>query len=387
MMSVLEKKTAVSLALLMVFRMLGLFMILPVLAIFVNSWPNATQWTGLALGIYGLTQSMLQIPFGILSDRIGRKNIIIIGLVIFAFGSVVAALSQSMLALIIGRALQGAGAIGGVVIALLSDLTSVENRTKAMAVIGISIGLSFAVAMVLGPLLASWLGVRSIFAFTAMLAIIGIFLIVHVVPSPPFVDEKKSEKIHFFQLLIDPVLWRLNMGILIQHAILTALFVVTPIILLNTIHVGEVHQWWVYLPVLLIAYILITPFIMKAKQHQQTKIMLISIAILALSQFIFIIIGNTGIGFIVALTLFFASFTLLEALLPTMISYSAPGSKKGTAMGVYSTSQFFGIFLGGLWGGWLNHHYGQQSIFIANLILALIWVSFMMIGKHNRKAY
>lgn len=373
-----ERKSAISLALLMTFRMLGLFMILPVFSLYAHSLKNVTpHLIGLALGIYGLTQACLQIPFGMLSDKIGRKPVILIGLLIFAFGSAIAALSHSITGVIIGRALQGGGAVGSVIIALLADSTKDENRTKAMAIIGMTIGVAFALAMVLGPTLNTWIGVRGIFWLTGILALIGIIVLFAAVPTPnnnAFHADAEPVPALFKKILTNGELLRLDIGIFIQHGILTATFIVIPLALTHYAGVKEAHQWMVYLPVLVIAYILMVPFIIIAEKKRKIKPIFIGcIATIAISQVVLFFFHGAVFSFMLALLLFFTAFTLLEATLPSLVSKLAPAGSKGTAVGVYSTSQFLGIFAGGAFGGWIFGVAGITGVFITCAIAAAIW--------------
>lgn len=377
-MNLHERKSAISLAFLMGFRMLGLFMILPVFSIYAQQLRGVTpHLIGIALGVYGLTQACLQIPFGILSDKFGRKPIIFIGLMIFAFGSVVAALAHSIEGIIIGRAIQGGGAVGSVIIALLADSTKEENRTKAMAIIGMTIGFAFSIAMVLGPALNTWVGVRGIFWLTALLALIGIMILFFVVPTPQkttFHRDAEPVPALFKAILSNGQLLRLDFGIFIQHGILTATFIVIPLAMLHYINISESHQWLVYLPVLIVAFILMVPLIIIAEKKRKMKtIFIISIFTICISQLILVIFHRHLPSFIISLLLFFTAFTVLEASLPSLVSKLAPAGSKGTAMGIYSSCQFLGIFAGGAFGGWIFAQYGLIAVFIMCAVAALTW--------------
>ena len=373
-----ERKSATSLALLMSFRMLGLFMILPIFTLYARKLTGSTpQLIGVALGIYGLTQACLQIPFGMLSDKFGRKPIIFLGLILFAIGSAVAALSHSIHGVILGRALQGGGAVGAVIIALLADSTKDEDRTKAMAMLGMTIGVAFAVAVVLGPALNAIIGVPGIFWLTAILALVGILILFFVVPTPKkTVFHRDAEPVPalFKSILSNTQLLRLDIGIFIQHGILTASFIVIPVALQHVVGIHESHQWILYLPILLIAYCAMVPFIIIAEKKRKMKpIFLGCIFVIVISQTILWKWHSTMFPFVIALILFFTAFTILEASLPSLVSKIAPAGSKGTAMGVYSTSQFLGIFVGGVLGGWLYANGGITGVFTLCACAALIW--------------
>ena len=334
--------------------MLGLFLILPVFALYADHLQGHTPTLiGVAIGAYGLTQAFLQIPFGMLSDRIGRKRVITAGLLIFAAGSVVAAMAHTMWGVILGRALQGAGAIAAAVMALAADLTREEQRTKAMAVIGMTIGLSFAVAIVTAPTLNHLIGVPGIFWLVAGLAVLGVVVLHTRVPTPAHSTVHRDAEAVPGQLrgvLAHPGLLRLDFGIMSLHIILTANWVVLPVAL--RAQLPTAHHWWVYLPVMVLSVAAMVPFIILAERKRRMKqvflgaVVALGLAELGLSQGF-----HTLGGIAVALFVFFTAFNLLEATLPSLISRVAPPAAKGTAMGVYSTSQFFGAFLGGSLGG------------------------------------
>ncbi len=374
-----QKWPLISLALLFAFRLLGLFLILPIFSLYATHLPDSNpKLIGIALGIYGLTQACLQIPFGLLSDRFGRKPMIVIGLIIFAGGSIIAALASSIEMIIIGRAIQGAGAIGSVIIALVADLTSDENRSKAMAFIGMAIGCAFMLAMILGPLLNSWIGVSGIFWLTAGLAVFGIILLLITVPTPPtHLLQRDAEPVPQLLLAIlrNKELLRLDIGIFCLHAILTAIFIVIPITLAHQLGIAEPQQWWLYFPILLVAFIIGLFGIMHAEKQRRLKFYFCgAIGLLALSQLL-LLMSHQLSGVIVALLLFFIAFVFLEATLPSLIARTVPAGGKGTAMGIYSTSQFLGIFIGGSVGGWLFAEHAMNSVFIATLTLVVMWLA------------
>ncbi len=375
-----EHRAAFSIAGIYTLRMLGLFMILPVFALYAESLGEVTPvQIGLAIGIYGLTQAVLQIPFGMLSDRFGRKPIITIGLLIFAAGSAIAAMSTTIEGIIFGRAIQGAGAIAAALMALAADLTHEEHRAKAMAVIGITIGLSFVAAMVLGPLLSNWVGVPGIFWFTSILALAGIGVLYLIVPDPIHITmHRDTEPVpaQFKQVLTDTQLLRLDFGIMVLHMVLTASFVVLPLALRDTGFAPEQH-WLLYLPVMVFAFAASIPFIIIAEVKQRMKqVFLYAIAILALCQFAFIEWHSNVWILGLLIWLFFSAFNLLEATLPSLIAKIAPVQSKGTAMGVYSSSQFIGAFIGGAGGGALYGLYGFNGVFLFCAVILLLWLSF-----------
>ncbi|AAU91262.1 MFS transporter [Methylococcus capsulatus] len=375
-----EIRAATSLAAIYMFRMLGLFMILPVFSIYARDLPGATPvLIGLAISAYGLTQAVFQIPFGIWSDRFGRKPLIVIGLLMFAGGSVMAAVADSIYGIVAGRALQGAGAVAGVIMALAADLTQEEHRTKAMALIGVSIGISFAFSMVAGPVLSGWIGVRGIFWSVAGLALLGIAVLYSVVPTPQrvrFHRDTEAQPARFSSVLTNPELVRLDFGIFALHAILTATFVVLPLILRDELRMDTPEHWKIYLPVFVLSMISMVPFVIVAEKKRQMKPVFLSFILLTAAVDV-ILAGFTpttlGIGLL--LYLFFTAFNLLEATLPSMVSKVAPADLKGTAMGVYSTTQFLGAFVGGAGAGWIQGHHGIPAVFLFCAGIALLWLA------------
>ena len=378
-LTALEKRSTVGLAGVYGVRMLGLFMILPVFAIYATRLEGVTPTlVGLAIGIYGLTQAMLQIPLGMLSDRIGRKPVIFGGLAVFALGSIVAAMSDTIYGVIFGRALQGSGAIAAATLALLADLTRETVRARVMAVVGMSIGMAFAVAMIAGPVLEQWIGVPGIFWLTAVLAGAAALIVGKVIPTPTQLRlHRDTEAVTSYlgRVVSDPQLLRLDLGIFVLHLMLTASWVVIPLQLENTFHLPLATHWKVYLPVMLLSVVAMVPFIIYAeKQRKMKPVFVAAVAILVIAELL--LSWNVGqlAGLVVSLWVFFTAFNLLEASLPSLVAKVAPSDVKGTAMGVYSTSQFLGIFVGGAAGGWVHQHYGASSVFLFCAIAALTWL-------------
>ena len=382
-MTALERRSVSSLALLYSFRMLGLFMVLPLLSLYAGDMPGATpSLIGLALGAYGLTQAALQLPLGWLSDQVGRKPVIIGGLLVFALGSVLAATADSLWGIVIGRAVQGAGAIAATVMALVADLTSTEQRTKAMAIVGMSIGLSFAVALVLGPVIAAVGGLASVFWVTALLAGGGIAIVALLVPTPDAGGVMHSDvgarPRLFGRALRDLALLRLNFGVFSLHFILMACFLVVPGALEQLAGVDRAHHWQVYLPVLVLSVVGMLPLMRIAERGGRPREMfLCGIALLALA-IPMLGLASSAMVLYLALWLFFVGFNYLEATLPSQVSKSVFSGGKGTALGIYSTCQFLGTFAGGAGGGWLVQHFGQLSLVGLCLGLALAWWLLML---------
>jgi MFS family permease len=375
----LEFRAASSLAAVFSVRLLGLFMIYPVFAAYAQGLSGATPYLiGEALGVYGLSQGLLQIPFGLLSDRFGRKRMIVIGLVIFAIGSMVAAFSTSIGGVIVGRVLQGAGAVGSVILALVADLTREESRTKAMATVGITIGTSFMIALVTGPILANFIGVSGIFWLMVGLAAVGIAITEFVVPNPRRVSiHRDAEAVPALigSVLRNGELLRLDIGVFALHAMLTASFLVVPGLLHDTLAVSTHDQWIIYLPVLLVSVVVMVPAIIVAEKYRRMKgVFVCAVAALVVSQMMFYFCVGNLYALLTALTIFFSAFNVMEASLPSLITKAAPPDAKGTAIGIYSSLQFLGIFVGGVIGGWAHQVGGTAAVFAMTSVIALLWL-------------
>ncbi len=376
--SSLERRAIASLASLYGFRMLGLFMVLPVLALYQHQYADASPLLlGLTLGAYGLTQALLQIPLGLLSDRIGRRPVIIGGLLLFIAGSIVAAMADTMLGLMLGRGLQGLGAIASTLMAMVTDLTSEDKRTVAMASIGASIGLSFILAMIIGPVVASTMGLSGIFWLTALLGMLGILIFLLFVPNSIQVQRNREALADINQvgvLLREPNLMRLNFSIFVLHLALMAAFVVIPDILATELGLGANSLWWVYLVLLGGGFVLMVPMMVIGEKRQQQKFSVcVAVALLAVSS---LVLGWQRSLILTPLMLlaFFAAFNLLEASLPSWLSKACPAGSRGTAMGLYSTSQFLGAFAGGVLGGWSLQYFGVDGLFLVVGVISLVWL-------------
>ena len=377
-----ELRATLSLASIYGLRMLGMFLILPIFAIYASTLPDKPSglMVGLALGAYGLTQALLQLPFGMASDKYGRKPMIYIGLGIFAVGSMVAALAMNIEGVIIGRALQGAGAVSAVVTALVADLTRDEHRTKAMATIGGTIGIAFAFSLVAGPILNEWMGVPGIFFLTGILTLAAIAVVKFVVPDPVYShyhSDASAAPAKLKDVLRNPQLLRLNYGIFALHAAQMAMFVVVPFAINQSSDMDVNQHWKIYLPVVLAAFVLMVPAIIYAeKQSKMKQVFVAAVAVMLLAQIMFAVSISYFWGIVASLTIYFIAFNLLEASLPSLISKIAPAAAKGTAMGVYNTSQSLGIFVGGAFGGYLSHAHGFASVFIFCGVMMVLWLLF-----------
>ena len=375
-MTASEIRAGASLAGVFGLRMLGLFFILPVFAVHAPDYAGGDNLTlvGIALGAYGLTQAILQIPFGAASDRWGRKPIIYAGLMLFAAGSFLAASAGDIWTVIAGRALQGTGAVNSVVMALAADLTREQHRTKVMAMIGSTIGFMFALSLVAAPALDQWLGVAGLFALTGLLALAAIWVVWLLVPDapPPRTREKDGSA---RASLFDAELLRLNVGIFVLHLVLYAMFIVVPLRLIAA-GLDLSSHWKLYLPVVLVSFVIMVPPIFYADRRNQPKPVLLLAIVLLLAVELSLSTLDMGVaGFAAAMLAFFVAFNILEALLPSLVSRLAPEHGRGMAIGVYNTTQTLGIFFGGLAGGWVAQNFGAGWVFATCAALACIWLA------------
>lgn len=371
---------ALPIAAILSFRMLGLFMLIPVFTVYATGLVGATPTLlGMALGCYGLSQGILQIPFGMLSDRYGRKPILTLGLILFTIGSLYGAYTHSIYGMIFARTLQGAGAIGSVLIALLADLTPDKQRTKAMAVIGITIGISFSLAIVISPVIARHFGLTGIFNITACLAALGLLMVHTLIPIPSnqtFDANATVNAIRFKTVFSNSHLQRLNIGIFFLHLILTSTFFAVPMLLQQHIKQGQLSDsWHVYLPLMIFSFLAMVPCIVFAEKKRQMKFVFIaSVSVTALSQWVLAFTYDSLFSLCTFMFTYFVAFNILEASLPSLVSKQAPVNSRGCAMGIYSSSQFLGIFAGGALSGILFQWLGYTGIFIINGSVSLLWL-------------
>ena len=374
-----EKLFALKISSIIATRMLALFLIFPVFSVYAEQYLDQTPYLiGLAIGIYGFTQAIFQIPFGYMSDQVGRKPLIYLGILLFLLGSVIAALSENIFTVIIGRALQGGGAISAVLMSFLADYVRPEQRSKANAFVGAQIGLAFMLSLILGPVIASTYGISGLFWFIGGLSILALV----IASQLPQVSTKAQYglTISNFKKILTPTLIRLDLSVFVIHLILTCSFIVLPLLLVeNNIFDKSLHgNWKMYLPVMILSFIGMLPLIISAEKFKKHKfVFLLTILILIISQFLFYTLELTFTSFMLFLTLFFIAFNGIEAMLPSLLSRTADPDKRGLAMGVFSTSQFFGSFIGGVFGGWIYHKYGINSVFLFTISVAIIWLVFM----------
>jgi MFS family permease len=376
-MNAAERRASTSLALVQSLRMLGLFLVLPVLAVHARSLPNGddARLVGLALGIYGLTQALLQLPLGLASDRFGRKPVIAAGLLVFALGSFVAAGASDLTAIIIGRALQGAGAISAAIGAFVADSTRENQRTKAMALVGISIGAMFALSLIIAPPLYRWVGVSGMFALTGVLALAAIAWVVLGVPSVARAGPMSLSRAGFAQVLAHPDLWRLNLGIGVLHAVQVGVFVVLPGWLVERAGLALGDHWLIYLPVVLLSFAPMMPALGWGERRGRMRIVFLgSVAALVAVQIALLTQPQGLVPFAVLLFVFFAAFNILEASLPSMVSRLAPSALRGAALGLFNTTQSLGLFTGGALAGWLHASWGDRAVFGLALLALGVWL-------------
>ena len=372
-MSSAERFFALKISLVMAIRMLGLFMLFPVMSVYAGDYESATPFlVGMAIGIYGLTQAIFQIPFGYLSDRFGRKPILLIGLLVFLLGSIMAANTSNIIIVVIGRAFQGGGAISAVLMAFLADSVSEENRAKANAFVGFQIGVAFMLSLLIGPIISSRVGLSGLFWVIAILSLIAMLIVLSLKQTKSITYYKLS--IEAFKETFTKELLALDFSIFSLHLILAAGFIVMPLLIMENQIVSMLDNWQLYLPAVLLSFLGMIPLIIISEKFKKTKyILLISILLLISSQIIFFSLNLNFKVFLITLTIFFVAFNTVEALLPSLLSRTASASKRGLAMGIFSTSQFLGTFIGGAIGGFIYDIYNLNSVFLFTIFVAIIW--------------
>ena len=368
-----ERLLALKVSLIMSVRMLGLFMLFPVMSVYAGDYDSSTPFLiGMAIGIYGLTQALLQIPFGYLSDRFGRKPILIIGLLIFLLGSIVAANATNIIFVVMGRALQGGGAISAVLMAFLADSVSENNRAKANAFVGFQIGVAFMVSLIIGPIITSRIGLSGLFWVIGLLSIIAMLIVLSLQHSKPVNYYRLS--FGAFRETLGRELVTLDFSVFSLHLILASGFIVMPLLIMENQIVSMADNWQLYFPAVLLSFIGMIPLIIISEKFKKTKyILLLSIFLLIISQIIFFISDLNFSVFLITLTIFFVAFNSVEAILPSLLARTANPSKRGLAMGIFSTSQFLGTFIGGAIGGLIYDIYDLNSVFLFTIFVAIIW--------------
>lgn len=378
-----ERVFTFKISLIMTTRMLGLFMIFPIFSVYASKYTNTTPYLiGLAIGIYGLTQALLQIPFGYLSDKYGRKSMLAIGLIIFFIGSVVVANSTDIISIVIGRALQGSGAISAVLMAFLADFISENQRSKANAFVGIQIGIAFMLALLLGPIISAKLGISGLFWVIALLSVIALI----IVSTMPEIKPKEQYALSIVNIkkVLSIDLLRLDFSIFALHLILTCAFIAMPIILEENNIIDIKDSWQIYLPIIILSFIGMLPMVILASKYKKIKLVFLSaITLLIISQILFYQTQLTYTSFLILLTLFFIAFNALEAILPSLIASGASADKRGLAMGLYSTSQFLGVFVGGISGGRIYNIFNLNSVFLFTTFIAIIWWIIILTTKQT----
>ena len=372
-MGATERLIAFKVSLIMSVRMLGLFMLFPVMSVYASGYENSTPFLiGMAIGIYGLTQAFFQIPFGYLSDRFGRKPLLIAGLLIFFLGSIIAAKTENIIFVVIGRAFQGGGAISAVLMAFLADSVSEDNRAKANAFVGFQIGVAFMLSLIIGPIITSKIGLSGLFWSIGLLSIVAMLIVFSLKQSKPINYYRLS--VGAFKETLSRELVSLDFSVFSLHLILASGFIVMPLLIMKNQIVSMADNWQLYLPAVLFSFIGMVPLIIISEKFKKTKyILLLSILLLIISQIVFFISDLNFSVFLITLTIFFVAFNSVEAILPSLLSRTASPSKRGLAMGIFSTSQFLGTFIGGAIGGLIYDIYDLNSVFLFTIFVAIIW--------------
>jgi len=353
--------------------MLGLFMLFPVMSVYAREYEHSTPlMIGLAIGIYGLTQAFFQIPFGYLSDRYGRKPLLILGLCIFLIGSIVSANTTDIIFVVIGRALQGGGAISAILMAFLADSVSEQSRAKANAFIGFQIGIAFMFSLIIGPIITSSVGLSGLFWVIGLLSIVAILIVFTLPYAKPIKYYRLS--ISAFSEVLNSNLLRLDFSVFSLHMILSSGFIAMPLLIVENNIVNMIDNWLLYIPAILLSFVGMLPIIIISEKYRKTKpILLFCIALLILSQGMFFTLNLNFSVFLIILTIFFVAFNSIEAILPSLLSRTASTSKRGLAMGIFTTSQFLGTFFGGAIGGLIYNIYDLNSVFLLTIFVAIIW--------------